>query len=146
MPAPAVTVAWFSSSELSKALPRADLVVVTAPNTRETIGLIGPKEFGLMKPSARMIILSRGGIVAEDALAAALRNRQIAEAAVDCFVQEPLPSSHPFFDVPNLILTPHMSGIHDGFTEAFVALLAENVRRLKGGLPLLNRANLDVGY
>lgn len=108
--------------------------------------MIGRREFGWMNAGARMIIISRGGIVAEDALAEALRRGQIAEAVVDCYVKEPLTSDHFFFDVPNLIMTPHMSGVYEGFWPLMVALLGENLRRLRSGLPLLNSTHRQHGY
>jgi phosphoglycerate dehydrogenase-like enzyme len=108
--------------------------------------MIGEAEFACMKESARMIIVSRGGIVSEDALAGALRAGRIAGAVVDCYVQEPLPPKHPFFAVPNLAMTPHMSGVYEPFWPEFVRLLAENLRRFVSGSPLLNLANHRHGY
>jgi len=138
--------AWFAPDQLGQMLPQCDLVVVTAPATPATSGMIGPAEFGQMKQGARMIIISRGGIVQERALAEALRSGHLAEAVVDCFVQEPLPPDHFYFDVPNLILTPHVSGVSNTFATAFFPLLADNLRRFKAGLPLMNRANSETGY
>jgi phosphoglycerate dehydrogenase-like enzyme len=93
-----------------------------------------------------MIIISRGGIVDEAALAEALRSGQLAEAVVDCYVREPLPADHFFFDVPNLIMTPHMSGVYTGFWPLMVGLLGENLRRFRSGLPLLNLTHRRNGY
>lgn len=138
--------AWYGPSTLREMLPRCDLVVVTAPATPETDAMIGAREFAEMKAGARMIIISRGGIVEEAALAEALKSGKLAEAVVDCFVQEPLPRDHVFFDVPNLILTPHISGIYDRFAPAFLELLKGNLHRCHAGLPLLNRANPQTGY
>ena len=70
----------------------------------------------------------------------------LAEAVVDCFVREPLPADHFFFEVPNLIVTPHMSGVYDGFWPVMVGLLGENLRRFRSGLPLLNQTSREHGY
>lgn len=138
--------AWYGPSQLREMLERCDLVVVTAPATHGTRGMIGKRELAAMRRDARLIIISRGGIVEEAALAEALRERQLAEAVVDCFVGEPIPPTHPFFDVPNLIMTPHMSGISDSFWPAFVSLVSENLRRFRDGQPLLNLTNHELGY
>jgi phosphoglycerate dehydrogenase-like enzyme len=138
--------AWFGPEQIREMLPQCDLVVVTVPSTPQTKGMISKPEFSLMKKSARMIIISRGGIVSEQALADALNEGQLAEAVVDCFVQEPIPSDHFFFDVPNLIMTPHMSGVYEGFWPVIVGLIGENLKRFKAGLPLLNQTNRQQGY
>lgn len=137
---------WFGPGELGEMLPQCDFIVVAVPSTAETDGMIGDREFALLKPGARLIVVSRGGIVGEAALAEALRSGRLAEAAVDCFVREPLPSDHFLFEVPNLILTPHMSGVYEGFWPRAVDLVAENLRRHSAGLDLLNRVNVKSGY
>jgi phosphoglycerate dehydrogenase-like enzyme len=138
--------AWFGPDRLAQMLPQCDLLVVTVPSTPNTEGMIGREELSLLKKGARMVIISRGGIVRENALADALRTGQLAEAVVDCYVREPLPPDHFFFQVPNLIMTPHMSGVYDAFWSAMVGLVAENLRRLQSGAPLLNLADLQAGY
>jgi len=138
--------AWYGPGQLQEMLPQCDLIVVTVPSTPRTEGMIGAREFSGLKPGARMIIISRGGIVVEQALADALRSGSLAEAVVDCYVREPLPADHFFFDVPNLIMTPHMSGVYDGFWSLLTSLLAENLRRLKSGQPLLNQTDRQAGY
>ena len=127
-------------------LGESDLVVVTVPSTPHTEGLIGARELAWLKPGARMVIISRGGIVTEAALAEALRSGQLADAVVDCFVREPLPADHFFFDAPNLILTPHMSGVYEGFWPLMVGLLGENLRRFRANLSLLNLTDRQHGY
>ena len=141
-----IPATWYGPGQLQEMLPRCDLVVVTVPSTPQTAGMIGRQEFGWLRPGARMIIISRGGIVDETALAEALRGGQLAEAAVDCYVREPLPADHFFFDVPNLIMTPHMSGVYTGFWPLMVGLLGENLRRFRSGLPLLNLTHRQHGY
>jgi len=141
-----IPVAWFGQNQLHEMLPQCDLVVVTVPSTPHTEGMIGQREFALLKKTARMIIISRGGIVEEKALADALNAGLFAEAVVDCFIQEPLPPDHFFFDVPRLVMTPHMSGVYEGFWPVMIRLLAENLRRHREGSPLLNQVSRRQGY
>ena len=138
--------AWYGPDQLQEMLPQCDLVVVTVPSTPQTEGMIRSREFGWLKPGARMIIISRGGIVDETALAAALRSGQVAEAVVDCYVREPLPPDHFFFEVPNLLMTPHMSGVYEGFWPLLIGLISENLRRHQSGQSLLNLTHRQNGY
>ena len=142
----AIPSTWYGPGQLDEMLGACDLLVVTVPSTPQTEGMIGRREFGRMKPGARMIVVSRGGIVVEEALAEALRNGQIAGAVVDCYGREPLPPEHFFFDVPHLIMAPHMSGVFDGFWPLLVGLVGENLRRLRAGRPLLNATSPQNGY
>lgn len=137
---------WFGPDELGDFLPRCDVLLVTAPRTARTRGVIGPSELSLLKPTSRVIVLSRGGLIDEEALAAALREGRLAGAAVDCFLREPLPETSPLFAAPNLVLTPHMSGVFDGYWPMALTLLCENLRRLVKGSPLVNLARGDLGY
>ena len=141
-----IPAAWFGPDQLDAMLPDCDVVVVAVPSTPDTEGMIGAREFERMKSGARMIVVSRGGIVVEQALADALRSGRLAEAVVDCFVKEPLPPEHFLFDAPNLILTPHMSGVYEGFWDQMVTLIGENLRRYRSCLPLLNRTHPTIGY
>lgn len=138
--------AFFSPDQLGAMLPQCDLVVVTVPSTPQTANMIGLAELSLMKQDARMIIISRGGIVNEEALASALRNGTIAEATLDCYVTEPIPPDHFFFDVPNLIMTPHMSGVVDNYWTVLFGLIVENMGRFKNDERLFNQVNAKVGY
>lgn len=138
--------AWFTPDQIGEMLPQCDLVVVTVPSTSHTEGMIGATELAMMKPGSRMIIISRGGIVNEEALAEALRNGPMAEATVDCFVKEPLPKDHFFYDVPNVTLTPHMSGVFDQYWPVLFKLLLANLQHLNLNEPLLNEVNRKVGY
>lgn len=138
--------AWFAPTQLREMLPRCDLIVVTVPSTPQTLGLIGATELAMLPKHARVIIVSRGGIIDEAALATALRAGQLAGAAVDCYVTEPVPKEHPFFDTPNLIMTPHVAGIYEAFWPGMFKLLGDNVRRLKDGKAILNQVSRQHGY
>jgi phosphoglycerate dehydrogenase-like enzyme len=117
---------------------RADFLVICAPLTRATRGAIGAAELARLRPSAYLINVARGPIVDEDALLHVLQARRIAGAALDVFSVEPLPQDHPFWTLPNVVITPHTSPssplhIHRG-TELFL----DNLRRYARGEPLLN--------
>jgi phosphoglycerate dehydrogenase-like enzyme len=137
---------WFGPSELHHMLPLCDVIVITTPSTAATLNMIGPAEFELMKKSAVLINVARGGIVDEGALAEAVRRKQIAGAQVDCFTTEPIPSDHVFFDVPGIILTPHMAGVSTAFWIVMAALLKQNLARFSAGQPILNRVSIKHGY
>ncbi|MSU47209.1 MAG: D-2-hydroxyacid dehydrogenase [Lacunisphaera sp.] len=141
-----IPAGWFGPAQLAEFLPQCDFVVVTVPSTLQTEGMLGRAQLALLKRSAHLIIISRGGIVPEPVLAEALRSGVLAGAAVDCYVKEPLNGPHEFFSTPNLIMTPHMSGVYDGFWDLMVGLIAENLRRFCAGAPLLNPVNHRYGY
>jgi phosphoglycerate dehydrogenase-like enzyme len=138
--------AWFGPGQLAEMLPQCDVVVVTVPSTPKTVSLIGAAELAQLKPTAHLVHISRGGVVDEPALADALRRGQLAAAVVDCFVREPTVPEDPLFDVPNLVMTPHMSGVYDAFFPAFNLLLRENLQRHLAARPLLNVVNAVAGY
>lgn len=135
-----------SPAALHDLLPDADVVVLAAPQTTETRGLIGEAELGRMKRSAMLVNVSRGSLINEDALVRALRSGALAGAALDVFRDEPLAANHPMWDVPNLLITPHVSGFRHDHWDAAVALFAENRRRFAAGGPLINVVDKKVGY
>ena len=141
-----IPAGWFGPAQLAEFLPQCDYVVVTVPSTPQTEGMLGLGQLALMQRSAHLIIISRGGIVPEPVLAEALRSGLLAGAVIDCYVQEPLNGPHEFFSTPNLIMTPHMSGVYEGFWDHMVGLLAENLRRFQTGTPLLNPVSHRLGY
>lgn len=118
---------------LMAALPRADVVVIACPLTPETDGLIGPAQLAAMRRSAVLVNVSRGRIVDEAALRAALADGTIAGAGLDCFRAEPLPQDSPFWDFRNAIVTPHHGGETQHYEDRVVAILIENLARLARG-------------
>jgi phosphoglycerate dehydrogenase-like enzyme len=114
-------------------LPEADFVALTSPLTPETQGLMGPAQFAAMKRSAHLINVARGRVVDEAALLAALREGRIAGAGLDCFHEEPLPASSPFWDLDNVVVTPHTAGETQRYEENVIDLLLENLARLHRG-------------
>jgi phosphoglycerate dehydrogenase-like enzyme len=131
---------------LDKLLEESDYVVITAPLTAETHGLIGARQLASLKPSAFLVNLSRGAIVDEKALVAALRNGSLAGAALDAFATEPLPVESPLFDVPNVVLSPHVSGNFQGYWDQVIEVFCANLARYLTGQPLLNVADRQRGY
>ncbi len=132
--------------ELHAVLPEADYVVLTLPLTPDTRGLVGAAALARMKRTARLINVARGAVVDEAALLDALRSGRIAGAALDVFVDEPLPHDHPFWELPTVIVSPHMSGDFAGHREALSQLFVENFRRWLAGAPLLNVVDKERGY
>lgn len=138
--------AVLGAAELERALPAADYVVVAAPLTPETEGMIGARELAGMKETARLVNVGRGPIVEESALVEALRSGEIAGAALDVFANEPLPPEHPFWELEGMIVSPHMSGDFFGWRRALSGLFLENFRRWVEGRPLLNVVDKQRGY
>jgi len=106
----------------------ADILTIHLVLSSRTRGLVGSSELGRMKPTARLINASRGPIVDEQALIGALKNRQIAGAAVDVFDIEPLPPSHPFRTLDNVLATPHIGYVSHGLYKTFYEDTVSNVR------------------
>jgi len=123
---------------LTDLLADSDFVVIAAPHTPETAGLFDAATIARMKPSGYLINIGRGAIVVLDDLVAALRARSIAGAALDVFEVEPLPSDHPLWDFPEVILTPHTAGYSPVIARRHRETLVENVGRFARGEPLLN--------
>src|SRR5262249_6925416 len=103
------------------------------PYTRETYGIVGAGVLAAMKPSAFLVNLARGGIVDEDALVRALREKRLAGAALDVFATEPLPEGHPLWSMDNVIVTPHLGGFHDQYAEQALPTVVENFRKFLAG-------------
>jgi phosphoglycerate dehydrogenase-like enzyme len=121
-------------------LPQADFVALTCPLTPETTKLIDAPALAAMRPSAYLINVARGGCVDEAALLAALQRGQIAGAAIDHFWEEPLPADAPFWDMENVIITPHTAGETRLYERNLLDILEENLARLwRGGTELRNQ-------
>ena len=123
-----------------------DFLILTVPLTPETRGLVSTKVFENMKDTAFLIDISRGGVVDQGALVEALREGVIAGAALDVYPVEPLPESSPLWELPNVILSPHVGGTSGQYLERAADLFAENLRRYVANEPLLNRYDAKRGY
>jgi glyoxylate/hydroxypyruvate reductase A len=124
----------YRPSALRRPLAAADWVVLTVPLTPATRGLLGAPELAAMKPSAWLLNIARGAIVDEAALLDALQRRTIAGAVLDVFSTEPLPPRHPFWDLDNVVVTPHISG--PSTPEEIAPVFADNLARYLAGRPL----------
>ncbi len=131
---------------LDDLLQSADVVAVTIPYTPETEELLGQQQLKLMKSTAYLLVVSRGGIVDEEALSQMLREGRLAGAGLDVTATEPLPKDSPLWNTPNLLLTPHCSA-HSAFTSTTgIAIFHENLRRYLARKPLTNLVDLKLGY
>jgi phosphoglycerate dehydrogenase-like enzyme len=131
---------------LADLLERSDFVAFCLPETPQTVGLIGEEELSRMKPTAFLINVGRGRVVRLDALTAALKAERLAGAGLDVFEVEPLPSEHPLWNMPNVIITPHQSARGVPESQRRTAFLIENVRRFAESRPLLNLVDKKRRY
>lgn len=135
-----------SPERLPELLAGSDVIVLSAPLTRETRGLIGAREVAQMKRGALLINIGRGRLVVDEAIVDGLRSGQIGGAALDVFTHEPLDPSSLYWDLPNVIITPHTSGAMQDYWTPLVALFSENLRRFERGEPMLNVIDKAAGY
>jgi phosphoglycerate dehydrogenase-like enzyme len=138
--------ALYSPDQLHSLLEVSDVVVIALPLTERTTGLFGAEEFRRMKRSAYLVNIARGAVVNEGELIEALRSGEIAGAGLDVFQKEPLPEDSPFWEMENVVVTPHSAGGYRGFRDAVVDLFLENLRRYNAGQPLLNLVRKEEGY
>jgi phosphoglycerate dehydrogenase-like enzyme len=131
---------------LRSMLKECDDVVITVPLTERTRGLIGAEELAVLPAGARLVDVSRGGVVDHAALIQALTSNRLSGAALDVYPEEPLPADSPLWKLPNVILTPHIAGFSPHYDERAIDLFAENLNRYLSNQPLYNRINLENGY
>lgn len=137
----------FDRSRMDEVIQRSDYLVMITPLTDETKGLIGAREIGLMKSNAVLINISRGAVVDESALLAALQTRAIRGAGLDVFNVEPLPEDHPFWSLDNVVLTPHLSSRSPKYMERAQEIFQHNlaVYVTQQG-EMINRIDVKKGY
>lgn len=131
---------------LDEVLRESDVVVVAAPLTDDTAGLIGAEELARMRETAWLINIARGRLIDERALRQALENGWIGGAVLDVFAEEPLSPDSPLYRTPNLVITPHTSWASDRVIERSVDLFIDNLERHRAGEPLRNVVDLEAGY
>lgn len=134
--------------KLDSLLPRADVVALSLPSTKETSRLFDAGRFALMKKGACLVNVGRGTAVDQDALYHALKSGGLGGAALDVTEPEPLPADSPLWDVPNLIITPHISGgwwVPENYERIFDIVL-DNLGRYMRGEPFKNKVSLSAGY
>jgi phosphoglycerate dehydrogenase-like enzyme len=127
-------------------ISRCDYVIVATPLTAETSGMIGEPEFVAMKPTAVVINVGRGPVIDEAAMIAALSSGRIKGAALDVFNQEPLPAGHPFYELQNVLLSPHCADHTPDWLDNAMQFFIEQHERFRKGQPLLNIVNKRLGY
>ena len=123
----------YGPQELIQVLREVDYFINVVPFTPETRNMIGAEEFAAMKPGAFFINIGRGETVNEEALIQALKTERIAGAALDVFCQEPLPEDHPFWEMKNVIITPHVGGKSNIYADQALPIFEENLRRYLQG-------------
>lgn len=131
---------------LDTVLPVADVIFVSAPLTPQSEGMLGPKQFKLMKHGAYFIAVSRGKLYDTEALVKALDERRLSGAGLDVTNPEPLPKDHPLWQFENVVITPHMATLSDGLAARQMELYKENIVRFAHGEPLLNVVDKVKGY
>ncbi len=127
-------------------ISRCDYIVVAAPLTPETRGMVGVAEFEAMKPEAVIINLGRGPVIDEAAMVDALTKGQIKGAALDVFDKEPLPDGHPFYKLENVLLSPHCADHTPDWLDQAMRFFVEQFDRYRTGVPLKNIVNKPLGY
>jgi phosphoglycerate dehydrogenase-like enzyme len=143
---PEGVAAVYAPSQIDDVLSQSEYVVVAAPLTEATHGLINADRLAAMRPDAFLINVGRGPHVDETALADALRSRRIAGAALDVFEQEPLPAESPLWALENLLITPHTASLTEKLWQRQYALFSENLRRYLDHQPLLFTVDKQTGY
>jgi phosphoglycerate dehydrogenase-like enzyme len=133
-------------AQLEDALPHADYIVLSAPDTQETQKLLGPAQIAKMKPGARLINVGRGSLLDEAALIRALETGALGGAALDVAAAEPLPAESPLWKAPNLFITPHTSGVSDRLWQKETKLLMDLLGRWFDGRDLFNVVDFSRGY
>jgi phosphoglycerate dehydrogenase-like enzyme len=131
---------------LDSVLPEADVVFISVPHTKKSEGMVGARQFELMKRGSYFIAMSRGKIYDHQALVKALDSRRLAGVGLDVTDPEPLPKGDPLWKFPNVIITPHVSGGSDNLEARLYFLVKENIRRFGAGMPLLNVVDKKEGF
>ena len=133
-------------ADLDALLPQLDAIVLAAPHTPETEGLLDRRRIGLLPPHAVVVNIARGEVVDEAALADALAGGRLRGAALDVFSTEPLPPSSPFWDLPNVLVSPHSASTVPQENARIVGIFCENLRAYLDGRPLRNVLDPDLLY
>lgn len=134
------------AQRLAEALDGANVLVVAAPLTGTTRGALGAAELDRLARGAVVVHLSRGKVLEEAALLAALASGRVGAAALDVFAEEPLPAGHPFWTHPRVLVCPHVSAVSPRFWERELELVLDNWARHRDGRALRNRVDLVAGY
>jgi phosphoglycerate dehydrogenase-like enzyme len=138
--------AVYSPDRLREMLSLCDFVLMAAPLTSETRGMIGAAELSVLKSTAVVMNVGRGAVIVEAALVDALEQDRIRGAALDVFEHEPLPADHPFYRLKNVLLSPHCADRAPGWQQAAMQVFLDNFERYRNGQPLKNLVDKKAGY
>jgi phosphoglycerate dehydrogenase-like enzyme len=138
--------ASYAPDKLLELIRESDYIVAAAPNTPETRGMIGEREFAAMKPTAVIMNVGRGPVIDEPALVRALTERRIRGAVLDVFNKEPLPEGHPIYSLDNVLMSFHSADHVDGWLENAVEVFVRNYEHYLRGEPLENVVDKQAGY
>ena len=133
-------------SDVDVVFTRADVIVIAAPLTPETVNMVGAAQLSRMKRGGVLINVGRARIVDHVALTEALHTGHLAGASLDVFHREPLPADDPLWSAPNVVLTPHTSGFRQGHWDDVIELFADNLDRFRRGAPIRFRVEPSLGY
>ncbi|HEV8337394.1 MAG TPA: D-2-hydroxyacid dehydrogenase [Candidatus Polarisedimenticolia bacterium] len=136
----------FGPSHRREFLASADVLVIALPLTPQTAGMLDDEALAGMKPGALLINIARGGLIREDALVRALESGRIAAAGLDVFAEEPLPATSPLHRLPNVLLTPHIGGLHPHYLDRATSIFIVNLGRYLRGESLLHEVDKHAGY
>ena len=136
----------YPAESLLAVLPQADFIAVCTPLTPATRNLLNAEAFAVMKSGVVLADVSRGGVIDQSPLLSALQSGKIAGAGLDVFETEPLPSDNPFWDLNNIILSPHCSAVHDQWEQDSFNLFLDNLQNWENGDPLFNIVDPNRGY
>src|SRR5262249_18389374 len=124
----------------------SDALMLAAPHTRTTTGILSRDVIASIRPYALVVNVGRGALVDEPALIEALERGRLGGAALDVFAEEPLPDSSPLWKFPNVIVTPHVSGLGPRYWERATGMFAENLHAFLDGRPMKNVVDKREGY
>jgi phosphoglycerate dehydrogenase-like enzyme len=138
--------AWYGTQQIAELMAQSDAIVITLPEIPTTVKLIGATELAALKPRAWLINVGRGGVIDEPALIETLRAKKIAGAGLDVVAEEPLPQSSPLWDLPNVLIMPHIASWTEKQAHRSCEALIENLSRHQAGLPLVNVIDKKLLY
>ena len=137
---------WFGPEDRAAMLGGCDYVAVVLPLTEATERFLGRRELAALRPHAYLVNVGRGGLIDQQALVEALSSGRLGGAGLDVFEPEPLPPESPFWEMENVMVTPHMAGVFRAYYDAAASLFADNLRRFFAGQPLVNLVDPAAGY
>jgi phosphoglycerate dehydrogenase-like enzyme len=143
---PDVVDQFYPREALDEMLTQAEALVIATPGTPLTRGMIGARELALLPKGAYLVNVGRGSIVDESAMIDCLRSGQLSGAGLDVFTQEPLPKDSPFWEMENVLISPHAASISDRENARITELFCDNLRRYLDGKPLRNVLNMELLY